>query len=321
MTHADPNYIYIVGRGRSGSTLLELMLGGHSDITAMGELEKLSLQYARDDKAKYPGLCSCGVRPTECEFWSKIATSINQNFNVDLGTSPFGFRVSDVGWEEDYGVRAPIDWSTRMYYRFLREISYNFHSVNAVKKLLSKKGKFWAENRFFVAREVAGITGAKYVVDASKDRLGMRDVYDNGKGRVKVLFLTRDVFGNVWSSTNRGEGDIGRTAQKWVDDQARILKLLQDVDSADYLHVKYEDICINPENECKRICNFLKIEYQESMLKFRKEGRHTIGGNKIRYKEIDGIKQDFSWKGKIGQEDIDKINDVSLDMQKKLNYI
>jgi hypothetical protein len=87
------SYIYIVGRGHSGSTLLELLLGGHHDLVSVGELQKLSLQIARRDKP-YPGLCSCGRRPYDCDRWRAVIDAVRRDHGVDLVSEPFAFRLS-----------------------------------------------------------------------------------------------------------------------------------------------------------------------------------------------------------------------------------
>jgi hypothetical protein len=318
---STPQYIYIVGRGRSGSTLVELILNGHPEMAAMGELEKLSLQFARDENAIYPGLCSCGSRPMECSYWNTIANDIKSDFNVDIVKNPFDFRVSDVGWEEDFGIKSPLDWISRKFQRLLRIIAYNNLPNGFLKNLFTYKGKIWANNRFYIGKKFAKLQNAKFVVDASKDRLGMRDLYDYGNGNVKIIFLTRDVFGNVWSSIKNEKRDVESATHQWVKDQNRMLKLLENVNKNDYLHVKYESICTNTEDECRRICDFLGIEYSDLMLRFDKESRHTIGGNKIRFSQINGIKQDFAWKKELEEHEIEQINSISYDTQKKLNYI
>ena len=59
--------IYITSRGHSGSTLLDLLISGHSSITSVGELKMLSVA---DRRRK---LCSChGLEPEACPYWSRV---------------------------------------------------------------------------------------------------------------------------------------------------------------------------------------------------------------------------------------------------------
>ena len=104
----EPTCIYIAGRGHSGSTLLTLLLARHPKVAAVGELSLLSLQIARDESTKWVGRCSCGERPLECPVWGPPLREIEAENGVDLATDPFGWRVSDVGMEEEHRRRAPF---------------------------------------------------------------------------------------------------------------------------------------------------------------------------------------------------------------------
>lgn len=59
--------IYILGYGRSGSTVLNALLAHHPDITGVGELVNLPEQGWLQD-----GYCACGKRTSACEFWSDV---------------------------------------------------------------------------------------------------------------------------------------------------------------------------------------------------------------------------------------------------------
>lgn len=74
--HNSTTVIYIVSRGHSGSTLLNLMLGAHSAICSAGEIKMLG---RRD------GPCSCGA-PTihDCTFWRAVNNIVFHNCGVSL---------------------------------------------------------------------------------------------------------------------------------------------------------------------------------------------------------------------------------------------
>ncbi|MCZ7671658.1 MAG: sulfotransferase [Chloroflexi bacterium] len=58
--------LFIAGAGRSGSTLLERMLGQTADLSPIGELRHLGRQDFELD------LCGCGQRFQECPFWAAV---------------------------------------------------------------------------------------------------------------------------------------------------------------------------------------------------------------------------------------------------------
>ncbi len=59
-------YIYIVGSGHSGSTLLELLISNCPRVFAMGEASRIHSAFKRNS------LCSCGVSIRDCQQWQEI---------------------------------------------------------------------------------------------------------------------------------------------------------------------------------------------------------------------------------------------------------
>ena len=66
-TAANLNLIYIGGYGRSGSTLLDRMLGQLDDVCAVGELRHIWERGLVEDQ-----LCGCGTPFWQCPFWSLV---------------------------------------------------------------------------------------------------------------------------------------------------------------------------------------------------------------------------------------------------------
>jgi hypothetical protein len=64
-----PHVIYIAGSAHSGSTLLDLMLGAHPNVTSVGELQYLK-KYWHNNK-----FCTCGTPIRECKFWTSVIDS------------------------------------------------------------------------------------------------------------------------------------------------------------------------------------------------------------------------------------------------------
>jgi hypothetical protein len=91
MTHAKPpvKVLYITGLGRSGSTILDVVLGNHPHIESVGEVTRLirtgwvsrkSLRGIDPKRLRRP-LCTCGKRldvpevedaEEVCPFWSRV---------------------------------------------------------------------------------------------------------------------------------------------------------------------------------------------------------------------------------------------------------
>ena len=82
-----PTIVYIVGLGHSGSTLLDLLLGSHTQVTSVGELGALSSK----DREGFRELvlrespCVCGTPSKfDCPFWSEIDRRLQQEHATSL---------------------------------------------------------------------------------------------------------------------------------------------------------------------------------------------------------------------------------------------
>lgn len=82
--------IYIVGMGRSGSTLLDILLDTHSQIRALGGVRRLA-HYARNHR------CACGAESFwKCEFWSQVNAQLQSKIGRDLTTLDVHARNDEV---------------------------------------------------------------------------------------------------------------------------------------------------------------------------------------------------------------------------------
>ena len=80
-----PTIIYIVGKGHSGSTLLDLLISSHSAITSVGELKSLSQRTKNkvQDYLRQP--CTCGAEQLhDCPFWHKVDQELYRTVSLTL---------------------------------------------------------------------------------------------------------------------------------------------------------------------------------------------------------------------------------------------
>src|SRR5438874_767855 len=78
----DLRILFIVGMGRSGTTLLELLLGRLEGWVAGGELRRYW------HGASIPGwVCGCGRLLADCDFWRQVRADLR-----DGGVDPDEYR-------------------------------------------------------------------------------------------------------------------------------------------------------------------------------------------------------------------------------------
>jgi hypothetical protein len=126
--------LYLLGKGRSGSTLLAMALGELDGFFAAGELRFFWRRGVLEQRR-----CACGLPVPECEVWGEVAE-----------------RVAGVDAEQAAAdAEAVFRWT-------------------AAPKLLSGRTRSWAplqrwaEATGLLVEAVADVTGAEVVVDSSK---------------------------------------------------------------------------------------------------------------------------------------------------------
>jgi len=93
--------VYIVGRARSGSTLLGQLIGSHSRATNVGELRAFSERKRRSGRCPTGRPCACGARPLlQCAFWSRVDAAVRRSN---------GSGLSAVDADDDDSNRALLD--------------------------------------------------------------------------------------------------------------------------------------------------------------------------------------------------------------------
>ena len=309
---STPTLIYIVCRGHSGSTMLELLLNRSPRIAAMGEVDVLPLQIYRDHRTRWVGQCSCLARPMDCPVWGEVISEIQSSYGVDLVKRPFAKRFSNTGLEEEYGLMRPYAWLTHQVHSFTR--------LFLSGRPLGGTYADWVECRDLIASKVARIQHVDAVVDASKDPLEAIDLVRYSRLPVKLLYLTRDVRGLAWSAVKNGRSTAVREARDWVKLNQRILNLLSKVSRADWLQVKYEELCSNTEHELSRIHEFIGIPRLAVTVEEEKRRRHTIAGNVVRFHPLQTIREDIRWQEHLSKSDLGKVAQTAASIANRLGY-
>ncbi len=118
--------IAVLGYGRSGSTLLDALLGQHPNVAGVGELAQL-----HREGWQLNNYCACGARARDCSFWAEvrrlwIAHSGMESIEAYLGLQRRFLRPSTLlsgtkAWETDQAVR--FLRATQAIYEAVSEVS------------------------------------------------------------------------------------------------------------------------------------------------------------------------------------------------------
>jgi hypothetical protein len=176
--------LFIGGLGRSGSTLVELLLAQSPDVCALGEVVHLWQRGLGDDDR-----CGCGVRFSGCEFWQAVGQAAFGGWSrVDLG--------------EVAALRAAVDRT-----RHLRRLA-----GPRLPDGLREQVRRYTDHYTRIYRAALAVSGARLVVDSSKHAsLAYTLRWAEGLD-LRVLHLVRDsrAVAHSWSRQVRRPEVAGR---------------------------------------------------------------------------------------------------------------
>jgi hypothetical protein len=139
-------------------------------------------------------------------------------------------------------------------------------------------------------------TGRGIVVDSSKHYLDGFSLQRAAVEKTRLILLVRDGRAVFSSGIRR---NLGRDAalSAWSSIYSRCLPVFQKHLTKDqWLLVHYENFATDPARELRRICDFLGIGFEESMLAFAETEQHIANGNNMRFNRNSTVRLDERWR-------------------------
>jgi Sulfotransferase family len=259
-------YLYIVGRGHSGSTILDILLGNSSQIESVGEL-LAGLSGA--DRA----MCSCGATMPDCAFWRDIRSRV---------------ETEGITWDEACGIGEPGAVALWRVWR-----------ASEADPAIARRARVTRA----LAQAITACAGKPHLVDSSKTPthglLLLRYLPE-----ARLIHLVRDprdvLRSYVWRISNHKHLDMrwyhvaGRSVPLFLVYIAAgwtLVNLTCDLMARAFpgrvLRVRFEDLCAQPASELDRIGQVFGLDLVE--LRSKATGQeplvvgHNIGGNRLRH--------------------------------------
>lgn len=327
MTHSESNQagkigqdnfrvLYICSASRSGSTLTDMFMGGHSQSTSLGEVNRLNKIISLGIK------CSCGNELHACTQWRTVFDAIKSSQNIDLIKNPYGLKL----WDAISHFKIDHHQQTRAYHlavAFRRTwMECRDHLPNSLRNhfpippILFKA----LHNKMMLYRKISRCWGRTVIVDSSKNVREAVELHQRWPDLVKVVQLTRDGRGVYFSCRSSGISQ-SKSVNGWLKYYRRALPLLEKhIATNSLLKIRYEDLTSDPEKTGRDLCAFIGIPFEPGMLNLDQSTRHLVGGNPTRYLPEKGIRHDERWRTELQGEDLDFFNRVGGDMNHRLGY-
>jgi len=307
----DQKVLYIGGFGRSGSTLVERILGRLPGFCSAGEVVFLWQRGLIDRQ-----LCGCGMPVPECEFWSRV------------GKTAFG------GWDQ-------IDAHEMLALQ--HRVDRNRYIPSMVTPSLRPAARSdvarYGDVLSRLYRAIGEVSGARVVIDASKHASTAFLLSTRVPGLdVRVVHLVRDPRGVAYSWTKEvkkpevtGE-DAFMPVYSPVSSGRQyvaynlMFEALRAVPAAKSAVFRYEDMLADPRAYLERILahagepvpdSFDFLGDREVLLGVD----HTVAGNPMRFHQGPlALRVDEAWKTKLPARDQKIVTAVTTPLRLRYGY-
>ena len=308
--------LYICSAARSGSTLTDMFLGGHSQTASLGEINLLG------NALNLNAECSCGDKLSACIEWRKVFYAILSSHNIDLVKNPYEFKLWDAisfnTIDHQHQTRAYLLAITfrKAWMRGRDHLPYSLRKHFPIPPILLEA----LRNKINLFKEISRCWGKTVIVDSSKNFREAVELHQRWPNLVKVILLTRDGRGVYLSRRSSGRDRL-ESVSGWLNYYYNALPLLERYIASDsLLKIHYEDLASDPENTGRVLCDFVGIPFESQMLDLSQSTRHLVSGNNTRFSPEKGIRLDERWRTELYGKELDFFERVGGDMNYRLGY-
>lgn len=299
--------LYIVGMGRSGSTILANSLGEVDGFFSAGEICYMWRNNLVENR-----LCGCGAAFRECEVWSRV---LERAFGGSENVDP-----REMMRELSAGAR------TR-HLPLMLSGSGRRRLADRMRPLLNNTGALY--------KALAEETGSRVIVDSSKEpaygrALGMAPGID-----LRVLHLVRDPRATAYSwSKKKPQPDspdrefmvqFSPFKNSWMwDSWNGAAEALWGRDKSRYLRLRYEDFVADPRSNFGRILDLLDEDAEPPLAgegEVKLGVSHTVSGNPNRFQTGSvALKPDTEWMREMDHRDRGLVTALTYPMLRRYGY-
>jgi hypothetical protein len=279
---SGPKVLYIAGWARSGSTVVEQVLGQVGGWLPCGEITNVWRNF----------VCGCGSPVFDCPFWQPI---LKETLERHPGLDPQAvIAIRDQALTQTPATLAAI----------ARERKRGLDPDSPRGRYRSLLLDLYAS--------LARATGAKVLIDSSKTAADAYMLAALTEVELYVLHLVRDPRATAYSWSRRkpqsyeplvyfGQLSPRRSSVNWLRRHAVIELFVRPPQADRYMRMRYEDFAAQPHRAARSICSL--IGEPDAGLPFASEHliqiepNHTASGNPIRFahRQLE-IRPDVEWR-------------------------
>jgi Sulfotransferase family len=310
-TGAEPvRVLYIGGLGRSGSTLVDRMLGQIPGFFSAGEIRDLWQRGLKENR-----LCGCGEPFFDCPVWSRVGDEAFGGWaNVDAD------EVQALARSVDRHALLPLLMNPRLWPPFARQVERYAGLLGPLFQSLRR------------------VTGARTVIDSSKAPSTAFLLRQCPGVELSAIHLVRDSRGVAYSWTKKiarpdTPGRVvfmhryqpARIALRWVTRNA-MMEMLGHAGVRE-VRVRYETLVQEPREEMTRVLKGLGEPFTPGDLAFIADGHvtlstnHTVMGNPMRMDRGPiPLRLDDQWRSSMGRRPREMVTILTEPFLRRYGY-
>ncbi|MEM6821297.1 MAG: sulfotransferase [Verrucomicrobiota bacterium] len=278
MAQSSLSVLFIAGSGRSGSTLLDRLLGNLPETLSLGEVGNFGHFCLEPDDRP----CSCGKPYNECCLWAPVTLVFKQ-------THP---NVTPDSWQKLKSKTQGVRNLPFLLFPSLRSHPFQ-NSLEELTRLFETIFKSAAEQ-----------THSHRIIDSSKGIPHALMLRESPRHHVQVLHLVRDprAVAYSWMRSKQDPGQnklmpkrsLIHACLRWW--RANLIVHLS-TGVLPTLRIRYEDLCLKSSATFQQISQFANVsEKHKSWPVSENKTSHLMGGNPAKYKPLSfPIKVDEAW--------------------------
>ena len=312
----DFQVLYICSAARSGSTLTDMFIGGHSQAASLGEVNLLGNALSLNAE------CSCGDKLSTCVQWRKVFDAIVSSYDIDFIKYPYKFKL----WDAIAFNQIDYQHQTRAYLlaialrkawmRGRDHLPYSLRKRFHIPLILFEA----LHNKMNLYKEIFYCWNKTIIIDSSKNFREAVELHQRWPNLVKIILLTRDGRGVYLSRRSSGRNQL-ESITGWLKYYSHALPLLEKYIAAEkLLKIRYEDLASDPEKMGHILCDFVGVPFESQMLDLSLSTRHLVSGNNTRFSPQKGIQLDERCRTELHGEELDFFQRVGGDMNHRLGY-
>lgn len=286
--------IYIIGAGRSGSTLLDTVLANHPEVVGVGELVNLhSAGWTSNE------ICACGKLGTECSFWTQVRDVWQR-------------RVPQATVEGYIALQKRVEFFSRFG---LMQIA------RMLRQRISPTSEFQTYLRQTEAlyQAIAEASGKSVIVDSSKHPIRGALLAHLSGVDLRLVHLVRDARAVTWSRKKALDADKKSGVQVAIKSRPAwysvaywaFINVLSFVvclfRRRRSLRMRYEDFVAEPQVQLERLSQVCGLDYSATAKTLLAgeplKVEHPIAGNRMRMKGSVTLKPDWEWRDRLPVRD------------------